>query len=237
MREVVLDTETTGLEPSQGHRIIEIGCLELKNRTPTGRRYHTYLNPQRDVPLESQRITNLSTEFLRDKPLFADVVDAFTSFIEDSPLVIHNAEFDLKFLNFELNRIERPVLMSSRAVDTAQMARVKYPGSPASLDALCKRFNIGLDERQAKGHGALLDAELLAQVYLELCGGRQPHLELIAELNATSLANLANHKPLPPRPQPLAPRASEEELARHAAAIASLPNAIWNLTAPDTAKA
>src|SRR6185436_310627 len=228
MREVVLDTETTGLEPSQGHRIIEIGCLELKNRTPTGRRYHTYLNPQRDVPLEAQRITNIATEFLRDKPLFSDVVEAFTAFIEDSPLVIHNAEFDMKFLNFELSRIERPRLPAARAVDTAQMARIRYPGSPASLDALCKRFNIGLDERQAKGHGALLDAELLAQVYLELCGGRQPHLELLAELNAASLANLANHKPLPPRPQPLATRITEEELARHAAAIASLPNAIWN---------
>lgn len=235
MREVVLDTETTGLEPSQGHRITEIGCVELKNRTPTGRRYHTYINPQRDVPLEAQRITNISTEFLRDKPLFADIVEAFTAFIEDSPLVIHNAEFDLKFLNFELRRIERPTLLSARAVDTAQMARVKFPGSPASLDALCKRFNIGLDDRQSKGHGALLDAELLAQVYLELCGGRQPNLELLASLNAASLANLANHKPLPPRPQPLAPRITEEERARHAAAIASLPNAIWNLLAAPAA--
>jgi DNA polymerase-3 subunit epsilon len=236
MREIILDTETTGLEPSQGHRIIEIGCLELKNRTPTGRRYHTYVNPQRDVPLESQRITNLSTEFLRDKPLFSDVVDAFTAFIEDSPLVIHNAEFDLKFLNHELRRIERPTLVSSRAVDTAQMARIRYPGSPASLDALCKRFNIGLEEREAKGHGALLDAELLAQVYLELCGGRQPNLALLAELNAAGRANLANHKPLPPRPQPLAPRISQEELAHHAAAIASLPDAIWNLRTLESAK-
>jgi DNA polymerase-3 subunit epsilon len=130
-------------------------------------------------------------------------------------------------LNFELGRIERQHLPSSRAVDTAHMARVRYPGSPASLDALCKRFNIALDERQAKGHGALLDAELLAQVYLELCGGRQPNLQLIAELNAASLVNLANHKPLAPRPQPLAPRITADELARHAAAIASLPNAIW----------
>ena len=231
MREVVLDTETTGLEPSQGHRIIEIGCIELKNRTPTGRRYHTYVNPQRDVPLEAQRITNLATEFLRDKPLFADIAEGFTAFIEDSQLVIHNAEFDLKFLNHEFNRIERALLPLSRAVDTAQMARIRYPGSPASLDALCKRFNIGLDERQARGHGALLDAELLAQVYLELCGGRQPHLALIASLNAESLANLANHKPLPPRPQPLAPRITAEEIARHAAAIASLPDAIWKISA------
>jgi DNA polymerase-3 subunit epsilon len=230
MREVVLDTETTGLEPSQGHRIIEIGCIELKNRTPTGRRYHTYVNPQRDVPLEAQRISNIATEFLRDKPLFDDVAEAFTAFIEDSPLVIHNAEFDLKFLNYELSRVERTLLPSSRAIDTAQMARQRYPGAPASLDALCRRFNIGLEEREAKGHGALLDAELLAQVYLELCGGRQPHLELMASLNEAGMANLAKHKPLPPRPHPLAPRITAEEIARHAAAIAALgPNAIWNL--------
>jgi len=230
MREVVLDTETTGLDPGQGHRITEIGCVELKNRTPTGRRYHTFVNPQRDVPLEAQRITNISTEFLRDKPLFEDIAEALVAFIEDSPLVIHNAEFDLKFLNHEFGRIERPRLPSSRAVDTAQMARVRYPGSPASLDALCKRFNIDLEQRQAKGHGALLDAELLAQVYLELCGGRQPHLELLASLNAASLANLANHKPLPPRPKPLEPRISAEEAERHAAAIASLgADAIWKL--------
>ena len=138
MREIVLDTETTGLEPSQGHRIIEIGCIELKNRTPTGRRYHTYLNPQRDVPLEAQRITNIATEFLRDKPLFSDVVEAFTAFIEDSPLVIHNAEFDMKFLNFELSRIERPTLPITRSVDTAQMARIRYPGSPATATALAR---------------------------------------------------------------------------------------------------
>jgi DNA polymerase-3 subunit epsilon len=230
MREVVLDTETTGLEPSQGHRIIEIGCIELKNRTPTGRRYHTYVNPQRDVPLEAQRISNIATEFLRDKPLFDDVAEAFAAFIEDSPLIIHNAEFDLKFLNHELGRVERTLLPSSRAIDTAQMARQRYPGAPASLDALCRRFNIGLEEREAKGHGALLDAELLAQVYLELCGGRQPHLELMASLNEAGMANLAKHKPLPSRPHPLAPRISSEEAARHAAAIAALgPNAIWNL--------
>jgi DNA polymerase-3 subunit epsilon len=230
MREVVLDTETTGLDPAQGHRIIEIGCIELKNRTPTGRRYHTYVNPLRDVPLEAQRISNIATEFLRDKPVFADIAEAFSAFIEDSQLVIHNAEFDLKFLNFELGRIERAALPPTRAVDTAQMARVRYPGAPASLDALCRRFNIDLEERQAKGHGALLDAELLAQVYLELCGGRQPHLELMASLNEQGLANLAKHKPLPPRPLPLAPRISAEEWARHAAAIASLgPHAIWNL--------
>lgn len=228
MREIVLDTETTGLEPAQGHRIIEIGCIELKNRTPTGARYHTYLNPERDVPEESRRITNLSTEFLLDKPLFADAVDAFLAFIGDDPLVIHNAEFDLKFLNAELARASKPKLNPDRAVDTMLMARRKFPGSPASLDALCKRFDIGLDERKAKGHGALLDVELLAQVYLELLGGRQPGLELVAGDAAAGSAAKVAYARIPPRPQALASRLTAEELARHEAAIASLgAGAVW----------
>lgn len=228
MREIVLDTETTGLEPAQGHRIIEIGCIELKNRTPTGARYHTYLNPERDVPEESRRITNLSTEFLLDKPLFADAVDAFLAFIGDDPLVIHNAEFDLKFLNAELARASKPKLNPDRAVDTMLMARRKFPGSPASLDALCKRFDIGLDERKAKGHGALLDVELLAQVYLELLGGRQPGLELVAGDAAAGSAAKVAYARIPPRPHSLASRLTAEELARHEAAIASLgAGAVW----------
>jgi DNA polymerase-3 subunit epsilon len=230
MREVVLDTETTGLEPAQGHRVIEIGCLELKNRTPTGRRYHTYINPQRDVPEEARRISNLSTEFLVDKPLFADVANGFLDFIEDSTLVIHNAEFDLKFLNAELRRLEKPLLPSERAIDTMLMARRRFPGAPASLDALCRRFNIGLEEREEKGHGALLDAELLAEVYLELSGGRQPALELVAVNSAIGNRAVVTHGLIAPRPGVLAPRLSEEELARHAAAIAMLgPAAVWNL--------
>jgi DNA polymerase-3 subunit epsilon len=230
MREIVLDTETTGLEPSQGHRIIEIGCIELKNRTPTGGRYHTYLNPERDVPEESRRITNLSAEFLADKQVFADAVDAFLEFIGDSPLVIHNAEFDLKFLNAELVRANKPKLNPGRAIDTMLIARRKFPGSPASLDALCKRFDISLDERRSKGHGAMLDVELLAQVYLELSGGRQPGLELTAADSASGGRAAAGvHKPLPPRPQPLAPRLSDEERVRHEAAVASLgASAIWS---------
>lgn len=230
MREIILDTETTGLEPSQGHRIVEIGCLELKNRTPTGRRYHTYLDPQRDMPEEARRITNLSTEFLRGKPLFADQVEGFLAFIEDSPLVIHNAEFDMKFLNAELKRVERAVLPSARAIDTMMMARRRFPGASASLDALCRRFNIGLEDRQAKGHGALLDAELLAQVYLELLGGRQPNLELTAAVasGAASSAAAVKHSALPPRPTPLTPRLSEADVAAHDAAIAGLgAAAIW----------
>ena len=228
MREIVLDTETTGLEPSQGHRVIEIGCLELKNRTPTGARYHAYINPQRDVPEEARRISNLSTEFLLDKPLFADVADGFLSFIGDSALVIHNAEFDLKFLNAELAKASRPLLAAERAIDTMLMARRRFPGASASLDALCRRFDIGLDERRAKGHGALLDAELLAQVYLELSGGRQPGLELVANGTASVNRASAGQHRIPARPTPLPPRLSDEERARHEAAVAALgASALW----------
>lgn len=226
MREIVLDTETTGLEPSQGHRIIEIGCLELHNRTQPGARFHVYINPQRDVPEEARRITNLSTEFLQDKPLFADVADGFLEFIADSTLIIHNAEFDLKFLNSELSRLKKPNLPSSRAIDTAAMARRKFPGSPASLDALCRRFNINLDERKSKGHGAMLDVELLSQVYLELMGGRQPGLELVAKSTAATVA--ATRQAAPKRPRPLASRLSEQEKALHDAMVQGLGNsAIW----------
>lgn len=228
MREIVLDTETTGLEPSQGHRIIEIGCLELSNRTPTGRRFHTYLNPERDVPEESRRITGLTTEFLVDKPLFADAVEGFLAFLADSPLVIHNAEFDLKFLNAEFKRVDKPRIELSRATDTMLIARRRFPGSPASLDALCKRFDINLEERRAKGHGALLDAELLAQVYLELSGGRQPGLELMAQGASGNGRAAVVQQPIPPRPTPLSPRLSGEEFSRHEAAIAALGGAaIW----------
>jgi DNA polymerase III subunit epsilon len=227
MREIVLDTETTGLEPSQGHRIIEIGCLELNNRTPTGAKYHVYINPQRDVPEEAQKISNLSTEFLQDKPLFADVVDGFIEFIADSPLVIHNAEFDIKFLNSELTRAKRPTLPLARAIDTVHIARKKFPGSPASLDALCRRFNISLDERKSKGHGAMLDVELLAQVYLELLGGKQPGLELVAKSTGASGVVL-KRQPATPRPVALASRLSDDERSRHDALIASLGDkAIW----------
>jgi DNA polymerase-3 subunit epsilon len=229
MREIVLDTETTGLEPSQGHRVIEIGCIELKNRTPTGARYHTYVNPQRDVPEDARRISNLSTEFLADKPLFADVVEGFLAFIGDSALVIHNAEFDLKFLNAELTRAGRPLLVAARATDTVLMARRRFPGASASLDALCRRFNIDLEERSAKGHGALLDAQLLAEVYLELSGGRQPALELMSNAVAAVSRMLVGRQAIATRPMPLPSRLSEDERTRHAAAVASLgASAIWN---------
>lgn len=227
MREIVLDTETTGLDPSQGHRIIEIGCLELNNRNATSAFYHTYVNPQRDVPEEARRISNVSTEFLQDKPLFADVADAFLEFIGDSPLVIHNAEFDLKFLNSELGRLKKPLIELKRATDTVLIARKKFPGSPASLDALCRRFNISLDERKAKGHGAMLDVELLAQVYVELLGGRQQGLELVAKNSVVPGPELKRAS-AQKRSAPLPSRLTDEEKARHEELVNGLGSqAIW----------
>ena len=176
MREVILDTETTGLDPASGHRVVEIACLELINHLPSGRRYQTYLNPDRDMPDDAFRIHGLTARFLADKPRFADVVEEFLAFIDGAPLVIHNAEFDLGFLNAELKLAGRPALAAGGAVDTVLLARRKFPGSPASLDALCRRFNIDNSAREL--HGALLDAELLAEVYLELIGGRQAGLDL-----------------------------------------------------------
>lgn len=180
MREIVLDTETTGLNPLQGDRIVEIGCVELENHLPTGNTYHCYLNPERDVPDEAARVHGLTTEFLADKPVFAQEVDHFLNFIGEAPLIIHNAAFDMGFLNAELTRHGFPTLPMDRALDTLLMARKKFPGAPASLDSLCKRF--GVDASSRKFHGALLDAQLLAEVYLELCGGRQPDLVMPQEV-------------------------------------------------------
>ncbi len=176
MREIALDTETTGLDPKSGHRIVEIGCVEMYGRIRTGRNFHVYLNPERDIPEEAEKVHGLSQEFLADKPKFIDIVDDFLAFLLDSPLVIHNAAFDMGFINNELNLIDRPTIAMDRAIDTVQIARRKYPGSPVSLDALCRRYNIDLSERTK--HGALLDAELLADVYLELLGGRQAKMAL-----------------------------------------------------------
>lgn len=170
-REIVLDTETTGLDPFSGHRIVEIGCVELIGGLRTGASFHTYLNPERDMPPEAFRVHGLSAEFLAGHPVFSQKVDDFLEFIADSALVIHNAAFDMKFINFELEKHGFSAITMERAVDTVLIARKKFPGSPASLDALCKRFNIDLSGRTK--HGALLDAELLAEVYLDLCGGRQ----------------------------------------------------------------
>lgn len=219
MREIVLDTETTGLEPADGHRIIEIGCVELLNHVPTGRTYQCYVNPERPVPEAAFAVHGISDDFLQDKPKFADVAGDFMTFLGDSPLVIHNAAFDLKFINAELERIGQAVLEKERAIDTLQMARQKFPGAPANLDALCKRFEIDLSDRAY--HGALKDTQLLAQVYLELLGGRQPGLELIT--TASSARANANRQPR----TPLLIEPTEEERDAHKALVTGLKDPLW----------
>ena len=219
MREVVLDTETTGLDPAAGHRLVEIGCLELMDRVPSGKTYQAYVNPEREMPEEAFKVHGLGAEFLSRQPLFAAVADDFLAFIGEAPLVIHNAEFDLKFINAELERLDRPLLTMARVIDTLPLARRKFPGAPASLDALCRRFQIDLFERGR--HGALLDVELLAKVYLELAGGRQPGLGLGAE--RTGPAPGAEPIRRPSRPH----GPSAEELAAHTRFIDSLENPIW----------
>src|SRR6185437_14030480 len=209
MREIVFDTETTGFEPGEGHRIVEIGLVELLDHFPTGRSKQFYLNPEREVPIESQRIHGLSTEFLSDKPLFAHVADEFLEFVGDAVLVIHNASFDMKFINAELTRVGRTPLSMARTVDTIEIAKRKIPGARYSLDELCKRFSIDLTARSK--HGALLDAELTAQVYLELVGGRQRGLAL-APIETVSQQAEEGSGRARQRPTPLAPRITPEEL-------------------------
>ena len=221
MREIVLDTETTGLSPKDGDRLVEIGCLELINHMPTGETYHQYINPRKAMPAEAEAVHGLSDKFLADKPGFEDVVDSFLDFIGDAALVIHNASFDMGFINAELARIEREPVPNSRAIDTVSMARKKFPGSPASLDALCRRFEIDNSARTL--HGALLDAELLAEVYLELIGGRQPGLVLGAD--ASDSANTVAVERVARLPRPHQPTA--EELAAHAEFIARLNDPMW----------
>lgn len=221
MREIVMDTETTGLDPAQGHRIVEIGALELVHHVPTGRHYHQYINPERDMPDDAFRVHGLGSDFLRDFPVFAAVVDAFLAFIEDSPLVIHNASFDLRFLNAELALTGRPLLPATRAVDTLPMAQRKFPGVPANLDALCRRFNV--DGSARKLHGALLDSELLAEVYLHLKGGRQVDLGLAVQSNATARPVRAT-APGPHRRFAV----PAEELAAHDAFVAAMKDPVWH---------
>jgi DNA polymerase-3 subunit epsilon len=228
MREIVMDTETTGFEPSEGHKLVEIGAIELWNHLPTGRVYHQYINPQRMMPKEAFEVHGLGDDFLRDKPLFSHVAQAFWDFIGDAPLVIHNAAFDMKFLNAELGPLGFPRLPDSRAIDTLMIARKKFPGSPASLDALCRRF--GVDNSKREKHGALLDSEILAEVYLELVGGRQPDLVMAAEPAAKAKPGVVQSGTWRPgsRPAPLAPRVTEEEAAAHADFVAKLGEAaIW----------
>ena len=228
MREIVFDTETTGFEPGEGDRIVEIGLVELEDHFPTGRTKQFYLNPERDVPIESQRVHGLSTEFLSDKPLFAHIVEEFLDFVGDAVLVIHNASFDMKFINAELARVGRAPLPMARTVDTIEIAKRKVPGARYSLDELCKRFCIDLTARSK--HGALLDAELTAQVYLELVGGRQRGLAL-APIEAATQTREEEGRRARSRPVPLAPRITAEEMARHAAFVASElgDKAIWKL--------
>lgn len=239
MREIVLDTETTGFEPSEGDRIVEIGAIELIGHVPTGRTYHQYINPQRSMPaaafgvhgigpdlLEPPQSPKPGQQTLRDKPVFKDIAQDFVDFIGDARLVIHNAAFDMKFLNAELGWLNRPLLPMDQALDTLAIARRKFPGSPASLDALCRRFAIDNSSRTL--HGALLDSEILAEVYLELIGGRQPDFALAADTRIRSVSGgTEDWRPMA-RPNPLASKLSEEEAAAHAAFIERLGDgAIW----------
>ncbi len=227
LREIVLDTETTGLEPAEGHRIVEIGAVELLNHMPTGRRFHRYLNPQRAMPEEAFRIHGLSDDFLRDKPVFAEVAAEFVAFVGDARLVIHNAAFDMKFINAELTLAAMVPIPVERAVDTVAIARRRFPGAQASLDALCRRF--GIDNSGRELHGALLDSELLAEVYLELIGGRQPDFALAVSAAATvpAVGETGPWRPRP-RPVPLPPRITPEEEAAHDAFVRTLgEGALW----------
>ena len=226
MREIVLDTETTGLDPESGDRIVEIGAVELFNHMPTGRTYHQYINPERPMAQEAFEVHGLGDDFLRDKPVFATIAEAFLAFASDAKLVIHNAAFDMKFINTELSRLAYPPIPFGRAVDTLALARQKYPGSPASLDALCRRFNI--DNAARTLHGALLDSEILAEVYLELIGGRQPDFGLAAAIPRDDVQQTGDWRPRP-RPTALPTRLTEQEAAAHRGFVEQMgDNALWN---------
>jgi len=229
MREIVMDTETTGLDPSEGHRIVEIGAVELYNHAPTGQVFHRYINPGRPMPPEAQEIHGLTDAFLRDKPPFAAIAEEFLAFIDSADrLVIHNAAFDTKFLNFELSALGHPPIAEARIVDTLALARRRFPGAPASLDALCRRF--GIDNSARTKHGALLDSEILAEVYLELIGGRQPvfALESARDEAAGPAAADATWRP-GPRPREIPPRLTPAEEEAHRKLIAALgEKALWS---------
>ena len=228
MREIVLDTETTGLDPATGDRIVEIGCVELLNHVPTGQTFQAYVNPERDVPAQAFAVHGLSREFLSAHPVFADIAQSFAEFIADSRLIIHNAAFDLGFVNAEFVRIDMAPLPPDRAVDTVQMARRKFPGAPANLDALCSRFGVDVSDRAL--HGALKDALLLAQVYLELIGGRQPDLSFLAKGGAKSAAAVAGlaGPGLSAQRAPRAHAPTDAEGAAHAAFLAKLKDPVWS---------
>lgn len=228
MREIVLDTETTGFDPMSGDRIVEIGAIELLNHMPTGEIYHQYINPERAMPADAFAVHGLGDEFLADKPVFKAIAADFLDFIGDAKLVIHNASFDMKFLNAELEWVERPKLPMDQAIDTLEIARKKYPGAQNSLDALCRRFSV--DNSAREKHGALLDSELLAEVYLELIGGRQPDLVLAGtQSDAAGGVSGANSWKPGKRPKKLAPRLSETEAERHKQFVATLGDSpLWS---------
>ncbi|MDM7457789.1 MAG: DNA polymerase III subunit epsilon [Paracoccus sp. (in: a-proteobacteria)] len=230
MREIVLDTETTGFDAEGADRIVEIGALELMNHLPTGQTFHVYINPERAMPTEAFEVHGLGDDFLRDKPRFKEIAADFLAFIgDDAPLVIHNATFDMRFLNAELHRNGDAPIPMSRALDTLEIARRRFPGAPASLDALCRRF--GIDNSGRSLHGALLDAELLAEVYLELIGGRQPDLVLDrpANVDQVGLSTDGGCSKRSPRQRPLPSRLTEAEAAAHAEFVASLgPDSVWS---------
>jgi DNA polymerase-3 subunit epsilon len=226
MREIILDTETTGLDPLRGDRLVEIGCLEIYNRMPTGQTFHVYINPERDMPAEAFAVHGLSTEFLAGKPLFHEVVEEFLAFIADAPLVIHNASFDISFINAELERTKRPAIARERLVDTLLLARRKHPGVSNRLDDLCSRYSI--DNSRRTKHGALLDAELLAEVYIDLIGARQSQLILASETEATQVRGYGD-MPRRQREVPLVPRLTETDREAHRAFVATLGDRpIWN---------
>jgi len=226
MREIVFDTETTGFKPEEGHRIVEIGMVELLNRMPTGRTYHVYLNPERDMPKEAEAVHGLSATFLADKPLFAAQVEALVEFIGDATLIAHNAAFDMTFINAELGYTDRLAIGMDRVIDTLQLARRTHPMGPNSLDALCKRY--GIDNSKRTKHGALLDAELLADVYLEMTGGRQTTLGLATTPKSARLYVVGGSMTVTQRLRPLAPRITADELEAHAAAVEALgAAALW----------
>lgn len=225
IREIVLDTETTGLSPQGGDRLVEIGCVELINHIPTGKHHHVYINPERSMPEEAFRVHGLGDDFLADKPLFKTVAEEFRAFIGDATLVIHNAPFDMGFLNAELERAGLSRL-TNEVIDTVMVARQKHPGARVSLDALCKHY--GIDNSRRTLHGALLDSEILAEVYLELIGGKQVSLALVAEVETTTISLTQTRIAIAPRPAPLPGRISAEEAAAHAAFVAKMgEDAIW----------
>ncbi|VBB69542.1 DNA polymerase III epsilon subunit [invertebrate metagenome] len=221
MREVVLDTETTGLNPADGHRVVEIGCIELVNHIPTGNHRQWYINPERDVPADAKAIHGLSSTFLASQPLFSDIAESFLAFLCDATLIIHNAAFDIKFLNTELQRCGLPSLSMSRVVDTVAMARRRFPGAQVSLDSLCRRFSIDNSSRTV--HGALLDSQLLAAIYLELIGGREPKLTLAIPKVAVVTTAVVDRPYRPARSH----TASPEELEAHVELVSTLKNPLW----------